>query len=382
MTREPDELDDAYRRLTDSVTPPDDVRGRVAARVRSRRRRRTALVAASVVVAVAGGTAVGVQALGRDGGSGEPPVTAHDTASSAPTPTIEPTPAAPTVPADLDCGDDTLRSVTDYDSPGTPLLSDLLDEFSGQHGDYVLDEEAPAMWFLRADGTAHARLDFASDTNRRWYPQGFTACADSDDTRTPVTFAPVPSLALTDYVSCYPRNTQVVRGRLDDVLGDELGDGTESPRQLVQAFTQRSDLIRTYAVGSRQVVVTIVEPSDGVELAFSAAAAPDGTWRLAALVGCGYQLPGLPSGSETTVLNRLDVGHCQVEPFSYDGRTWLPPYADQFGALAAQPERFTGLGTAQVDGDELVFTDVRGAVVRMLPADDPDAVIPADSLCD
>ena len=74
----------------------------------------------------------------------------------------------------------------------------------------------------------------------------------------------------------------------------------------------------------------------------------------------------------------IEMGHCYVEPVSFDGKQWNVPFDQQFGGGGLQPRGWVGTGVmTRVDDDEARFDDDGGASVTFLLVDDP-AVSPVE----
>lgn len=90
------------------------------------------------------------------------------------------------------------------------------------------------------------------------------------------------------------------------------------------------------------------------------------------------------AGPTTAPSERLeiDMGHCFVEPVTFDGEQWNVPFDQQFGGGGLQPDGWVGTGVmTRVDDDEARFADDGGASITFLLVDDP-AVTPVEkALC-
>lgn len=67
----------------------------------------------------------------------------------------------------------------------------------------------------------------------------------------------------------------------------------------------------------------------------------------------------------------LDVGHCWIEPVSFDGRIWDVVEEDQFGEGGGHPATFVSTGTAWVAGDLVFYEDDSGKSLILVPEGDP-----------
>jgi hypothetical protein len=70
----------------------------------------------------------------------------------------------------------------------------------------------------------------------------------------------------------------------------------------------------------------------------------------------------------------LEVGHCWIEPVSFDGAMWDVVEEDQFGWGGAQPDDFRGTGEAWRAGDVVTYVDASGVWLTLVPAEDPWAL--------
>ncbi|MCW2791423.1 MAG: hypothetical protein JWO76_521 [Nocardioides sp.] len=81
--------------------------------------------------------------------------------------------------------------------------------------------------------------------------------------------------------------------------------------------------------------------------------------------------PSSASGP-ASVRVRVELGHCFVEPVSFDGEMWNVAFEDQFGWGGVPPRHWRGTGVIErVDDDEARFRDDGGATVVFRPLDDP-----------
>lgn len=125
----------------------------------------------------------------------------------------------------------------------------------------------------------------------------------------------------------------------------------------------------TYEGGHTYTVLTLDRPAD------------EGPWSIAAVESCARVAQELPT-TEVVDLHQLEVGHCWVEPFQYDGGTWSPQWQDQFGWGGPWPDDFANLGLVEVESDQLRYSDLEGAELVLVPTDDPRAQWPPDFGCD
>lgn len=93
-----------------------------------------------------------------------------------------------------------------------------------------------------------------------------------------------------------------------------------------------------------------------------------------------------PSGSRGTESSAerltVEMGHCFVEPVSFDGEEWNVPFKKQFGWGGMEPKNWSGTGEmVRVAEDEAHFKDDGGAVVVFRPTDDPSVSRVENALC-
>ena len=115
------------------------------------------------------------------------------------------------------------------------------------------------------------------------------------------------------------------------------------------------------------------------------------TWMGGARDGGGHRSDWFPSGeaacSDAESWTRvpldlvqparplmLEVGHCWIEPVSFDGRMWDVVEEDQFGWGGGQPDDFRGTGQAWRAGDVVTYVDGSGEWLTLVPAGDPWAL--------
>lgn len=71
---------------------------------------------------------------------------------------------------------------------------------------------------------------------------------------------------------------------------------------------------------------------------------------------------------------RLPVGHCWIDPFRFEGVTWAVAPKDQFGWGAGHPRGWDGSGTIErLSQSSSKYVDSGGHLLRLVPADDPEA---------
>jgi hypothetical protein len=67
----------------------------------------------------------------------------------------------------------------------------------------------------------------------------------------------------------------------------------------------------------------------------------------------------------------LEVGHCWIEPVTFEGRTWDVVEEDQFGWGGGQTKDFAAIGTARMTGDVVTYVDDSGTWLTLVPEGHP-----------
>lgn len=83
-------------------------------------------------------------------------------------------------------------------------------------------------------------------------------------------------------------------------------------------------------------------------------------------------------------VERLDValGHCFVEPVSFDGERWNVPFERQFGWGGLAPRGWQGSGVmTRIGATRARFEDDGGSVVVFRPVDHVSVTPVEDALC-
>ena len=79
----------------------------------------------------------------------------------------------------------------------------------------------------------------------------------------------------------------------------------------------------------------------------------------------------------------VEMGHCFVEPVSFDGESWNVPFDKQFGGGGLEPKHWRGRGMmTRVNEDLARFEDEGGSTVVFRPVDDPSVRPVEKALCD
>jgi hypothetical protein len=93
-----------------------------------------------------------------------------------------------------------------------------------------------------------------------------------------------------------------------------------------------------------------------------------------------------PSSSTTpveSVAMSIDVGHCWIDPVTFEGTTWWVTKRDQFGGGDAKyPDEFQATGTVTwVAKDELEYQDASGVRLALVPEGTRRAFSPEGRQC-
>lgn len=78
----------------------------------------------------------------------------------------------------------------------------------------------------------------------------------------------------------------------------------------------------------------------------------------------------------------IEMGHCWVEPVTFDGEQWNVPFDQQFGWGGLEPDNWQGTGVmTRVAEDEARFDDDGGSSVKFLLVDDPAVTPVEEAMC-
>lgn len=78
----------------------------------------------------------------------------------------------------------------------------------------------------------------------------------------------------------------------------------------------------------------------------------------------------------------IELGHCFVEPVTFDGEMWNVAIDQQFGWGGMQPSNWRGRGLmVRIGENRARYRDDGGGVVIFLPVDDPSVQEVEKALC-
>lgn len=161
--------------------------------------------------------------------------------------------------------------------------------------------------------------------------------------------------------------------------------GLESPEDAAARFLRDGERIAVERIDHDDANDWVLRPDGTARMRVTVRRASEG-WYPDTIESCEGEGPGTaatpPPPRSTPVL--LDIGHCWVEPFEFDGEEWALASDDQFGWGGRFPEGISGEGTA-VRGttfdDTLTYTDVNGGTLVLRPTSDPRTELPGGT-CD
>ncbi len=345
-----DDLQRAYDRLGDAAAPPFDARERVAARVVQRRRRRTAAFAACAVVAAvsAGSVAALVSRPGTGGDDGAAAGAPREVACSQGRVLETPALDEVRVPA----FETPIEAALAWAGPGAGALEVSADERYG----YLLGDDGSVRARMNLRST---RVDLEDREPTSWYVDGSAACSDEASS---LPWDPADALACAG---------GVVRARVTyPAAGDRRAlTADEAVERMLTGRGDTSSLALTE--GSRSGDVTGIIRTDSTRHTAVRVVRVADTWRVAQVAACPDRLPGLPRTDVEVTAVPLFVGKCQIVPLEYSGTIWQAPDDEQFGTGGGLPETWRGWGTVTPTGETLIYTDIGGTKLTLLPAGSP-----------
>jgi hypothetical protein len=228
---------------------------------------------------------------------------------------------------------------------------------------YLHREDGSTRAKMRLDST---RVDLDEGEPTSWWVNGSEVCSDETSTRP---WNGSEGVACPAGGKATARVTYPPSG---DRRSADGGLGFADPRH------DKSEVQLSPGAKSGDVTATMTGPSGAHT--WLRLLRVDDTWRIAEVIACARDLPGLPT-TGTPELVSLIAGHCWVNPLTFDGRDWALPQDQQFGWGGAMPDRWVGYGTVAPDDDGLHYVDAGGAYLDLLPADDPRTELPGGGLC-
>lgn len=149
--------------------------------------------------------------------------------------TTSPTLAPVTVPRRVSCPHGKPMTMQ-LDYGGDRSFTELLTAWTKERGRPLVDRSRRQIWFLRADGTAHTRLDWTHvrrpAADREWFVGGLRQCPDHEQWRS----VAAPSAPVTLEVGHCWVEPVPVDGRVWDVVReDQFGWGGPVPEELTGA---------------------------------------------------------------------------------------------------------------------------------------------------
>ncbi|HSV40261.1 MAG TPA: hypothetical protein VLI04_15985 [Nocardioidaceae bacterium] len=339
-------LGPAYEALSNGVTPPPDANEQVAKRMLARRRIRqlTAVAITTGVVIGAGATASLVLGDGRT--------------STGP---------STDVPA-VSCPDGRVIRTPERDSVRVPALDspdDAARAWAGPAAGRVEVRDGVGL-LLRDDGTVRAtmtltstRTDLERSEPTAWSVNGSEVCSSETS---------LASFTGEGLLECAEDSVVQTSVRPPETPGSLTA--LEEARSFSDPTTDETELQPT--TGSRSGDLTALLVRDGTVHTVLRVVRLDDTWHLRGLAACSSELPGLRPVSETF---RLLVGHCWVEPVTYDGGEWDVVEEDQFGWGGGMPRSWVGIGTITPAREgTLRYVDAGGVELRLVRVGDPRAI--------
>lgn len=292
-----------------------------------------------------------------------------------PGPTVSGTPS-PAVPDDLACPTDRLEtgSIDYVQFPGFASPEETGTRFLRDGEQVVVDrvgDEDAVVWVLRPDGTARMRVA-AKRGAEGWYPDTLESCEGEGpgSAASPLADPAAPPAGIT----CDGNEVQAV---FDFAI--PRPDGPASALEAAGAWGGVDGDVVVLGADGHTAFVLRADGSAHTELTL---VGEDGYgWAVEGYRSCEGEGP--ITSRSTEVL--LDVGHCWVEPFEYDGVEWALPTGDQFGWGGHYPDGISGEGHAVRDtavDDTLAYTDDEGGRLTFRPSSDPRTDLPGGGICD
>jgi hypothetical protein len=298
-----------------------------------------------------------------------------DATPADPGPSTSGTPA-PEVPDDLTCPTGRRENGTiDYvQFPGFASAEETAGRFLHAGETLAVDRvgaDDAEVWVLRTDGTARMRVT-AHHGSEGWYPDTIESCEGEGpgSAASPLADPAAPPAGIT----C---DGDVVRAIFDFVI--PRPDGPASALEAARAWGGVDGDVVVLGADGHTAFVLRADGSAHTELTL---VGEDGHgWAVEGYQACEGEGP--ITSRRTEVL--LDVGHCWVEPFAFDGVEWALPTGDQFGWGGHYPEGISGEGHAVRDtafDDTLAYTDDEGGRLTFRPSSDPRTALPGGGICD
>jgi len=230
-------------------------------------------------------------------------------------------------------------------------------------------DEADA-WVLRPDGTARMLVTVHHGSGG-WYPDTIEACAGEGPGATP---PPASAAAPPTGISC---DTNIIQAVFDFLVPSPGG-----PTSALEAARAWGGVDGDPVVlGADGHSAFVLRPDGTAHTELSLMGEAEHGWTVEGYQSCEGEGP--TSASSTSVL--LDIGHCWVEPFAFDGEEWALPAGRQFGWGGRYPDGVSGEGTAlraSAFDDTLTYTDDGGGTLTFRLSSDPRTDLPGGGICD
>lgn len=165
-------------------------------------------------------------------------------------------------------------------------------------------------------------------------------------------------------------------GRIDYVRAP----GFDSPEAAAAQFLREGERLAVDRVDRDRADDWVLRPDGTARTRVTARRGSEG-WYADTIESCEGEEP-LTTRS-TDVL--LEIGHCWVEPFMFDGEEWALPTGDQFDWGGRYPDGISGEGTAvrlTAFDDRLSYTDDEGGRLTFRLSSDPRTALPGGGMCD